>query len=642
MAARGPVGKRGAGSGGSRGSDPQEEPPPPLQAVLIADSFNRRFFPISKDRPRNIPWNSSLRLGWKKPSSFAAGNRQRSRSIYKTLSGAAQHRPTSCGLSSQTSIVPSATCCAMLMPSLLFVPTLSLSREMTRRKLEKNVSVMTMIFQECSPGHRGRCPEDDIILVMDSVTKRVLHYQRTQGLKHFSFPMSLFQSNVEEVQVRNDLLDCHISLCSPQVAELFTDNFDYQTRDDFVRGLLVNEEIHMYVTSEEYGASVSNLSMYESVSSDILQRWVYPVTPEMNFINEKQNCTHSRHNIYRGAEVSLGHESVLEENVLIGQGTSVGTKCCITNSIIGPNCKIGNGVLLDGAFLWNDVHIGDGVKICQSIVCDKAEVKKDVVVGPNKVFPEGTVVSLHPADEEEYDEDEFSDDADMNKEENKVKQKGYNTEEVGLQGRGYLWKAADENDADQEEQRQSLWGLTVKTEEESESESDMSFGSEQMDSWTASPQMDDIKGVGDFAERFAYNIGLKEVMVVLSKVVLEYPLQQMNVEKDPQHYCTLVVPLLKNWAPLFKKYIKRASDHLDSLHAIEEFFLEHEKLTTVLAKVLMTFYQLEILAEEMILTWFSERDTSDKGRQLRKNQRLQKFIQWLEEAEEESSEGEQN
>ncbi|ETE60444.1 Translation initiation factor eIF-2B subunit epsilon, partial [Ophiophagus hannah] len=102
--------------------------------------------------------------------------------------------------------------------------------------------------------------------------------------------------------------------------------------------------------------------------------------------------------------------------------------------------------------------------------------------------------------------------------------------------------------------------------------------------------------------RFAYNIGLKEVMVVLSKVVLEYPLQQMNVEKDPQHYCTL---LLKNWAPLFKKYIKRASDHLDSLHAIEEFFLEHEKLTTVLAK-------------------------------------LQKFIQWLQEAEEESSEGEQN
>lgn len=57
MAARGTA-RRGAGGGSARGSDPQEEPPPPLQAVLVADSFNRRFFPISKDRPRvrNTLW----------------------------------------------------------------------------------------------------------------------------------------------------------------------------------------------------------------------------------------------------------------------------------------------------------------------------------------------------------------------------------------------------------------------------------------------------------------------------------------------------------------------------------------------------------------------------------------------------------
>lgn len=40
----------GGGGGGARGAE--EEPPPPLQAVLVADSFNRRFFPISKDQPR--------------------------------------------------------------------------------------------------------------------------------------------------------------------------------------------------------------------------------------------------------------------------------------------------------------------------------------------------------------------------------------------------------------------------------------------------------------------------------------------------------------------------------------------------------------------------------------------------------------
>lgn len=43
--------------------------------------------------------------------------------------------------------------------------------------------------------------------------------------------------------------------------------------------------------------------------------------------------------------------------------------------------------------------------------------------------------------------------------------------------------------------------------------------------------------------------------------------------------------LLKNWTPLFKNYIKRVSDHLNALFAIEEFFLEHDSLCTSIAKV---------------------------------------------------------
>lgn len=42
----------GGGGGGGGARRAEEEPPPPLQAVLVADSFDRRFFPISKDQPR--------------------------------------------------------------------------------------------------------------------------------------------------------------------------------------------------------------------------------------------------------------------------------------------------------------------------------------------------------------------------------------------------------------------------------------------------------------------------------------------------------------------------------------------------------------------------------------------------------------
>lgn len=301
------------------------------------------------------------------------------------------------------------------------------------------------------------------------------------------------------MEVRYDLLDCHISICSPQVAQLFTDNFDYQTRDDFVRGLLVNEEIlgnqiHMHVTAKEYGARVSNLHMYSAICADVIRRWVYPLTPEANFTDSTtQSCTHSRHNIYRGPEVSLGHGSILEENVLLGSGTVIGSNCFITNSVIGPGCHIGDNVVLDQTYLWQGVRVAAGAQIHQSLLCDNAEVKErvtlkprcvltsQVVVGPDIMLPEGSVISLHPPDaEEDEDDGEFSDDSGTDQEKEKVKMKGYNPAEVGVAGKGYLWKAADMNTEEEEELQQNLWGLKINMEEESESESEQSMDSEEL------------------------------------------------------------------------------------------------------------------------------------------------------------------
>lgn len=46
--------------------------------------------------------------------------------------------------------------------------------------------------------------------------------------------------------------------------------------------------------------------------------------------------------------------------------------------------------------------------------------------------------------------------------------------------------------------------------------------------------------------RYAYNISLKEVMQVLSHVVLEFPLQQTDSPLDPNRYCALLLPVSKN------------------------------------------------------------------------------------------------
>ncbi|KAM8954267.1 translation initiation factor eIF2B subunit epsilon [Pelodytes ibericus] len=684
-----------------------DEELPPLQAVLIADSFNRRFYPITKDRPRALlPLANVALIDYTLEFLSATGVKETfvfccwmANEIKEHLRNSKWCRSTSTNVvrvvtselyRSLGDVLRDVDAKSLLRSDFILVTgdvvsniniETALETHRTRRKLEKNVSVMTMILKESSPGHRTRCQEDDVIIAMDSKTNRVLLFQKSQDLKRYHFPTSIFQSKTDEIELRHDLLDCHISICSPQVAELFTDNFDYQTRDDFVRGILVNEEIlgnqiHLHVTQEEYGARVSNLLMYEAVTSDILCRWLYPLTPETNFTDQEvQNYTHSRHNIYRGSEVSRGHGSTLRENVLIGSNTTIGAKCNITNTSIGRNCSIGDRVILENVYIWDGVHIEDDVTIRRSIICNEVVVKKGVqinshcvltskvVVGPDLQIPENTVISLHHPDEDEDDDDEFSDDAGHDKNRERSKVKVYNKDDVGSDGEGYVWKSSEITPDEDDELLRSLWGLTLTTEENSDSESEKSAGSEQSESRTVSPGLDDIKvfqnevvgtlqrGVEENIScdnlvleinslKYAYNITLVEVMQILCKVVLEFPLQQLNGAIDVNPYCTALLPLLKRWTPVLKNYIKRASDHLCCLGAIEEFFLDHDPLWAAVAKVLMAFYQQDVIAEEMIIRWFSKTDITEKGRQLRKRQVLQKFIQWLEEAEEESSDDE--
>uniref|UniRef100_A0A4W4DYY7 Translation initiation factor eIF2B subunit epsilon n=1 Tax=Electrophorus electricus TaxID=8005 RepID=A0A4W4DYY7_ELEEL len=658
----GRAGKQGRSGGGNRrGGAEQDEEEQPLQAVLIADSFNRRFFPISKDQPRALlPLANVSMIDYTLEFLTSTGVQETfvfccwmSHKIKDHLLKSKWCRPTSPNTvhiitsdlyRSLGDVLRDVDAKSLVRSDFVLVygdvvSNIDLSQPLQehklRRKLEKNVSVMTMIFTESSPGHRTRCDEDDVIVAVDSKSKRVLHYERTQGLKKLQFPMNIFHSGSNEFEIRHDLLDCHVSICSPQVAELFTDNFDYQTRNDFVRGILVNEEIlgnqiHMYVSQDGYGARISNLLMYDAVSSDLIRRWVYPITPEANFADEEgRSCTHSRHNVYRELGVGLGHGSLMEENVLIGQFTLIGANCSISNTVIGANCVIGDGVVLDRAYIWNNVHIANDVTIRQSLICDGVRVKQgvtlneqcvlayNVVVGPNISLPEGTVVSMHhPDEEDEDDEDEFlSDDNDVALIKDKTKQKGRKTgtSPAAPSARDVL---SDLISVFQNEVHGTLQrGL------------DENIGFDNL-----------VLEINSL--KYAYNITLKEVTQVLTRVVLEFPFQQQGAHISTAQYSTLLLPLLKTWAPVFKNYVKRVQDHADCLASLEEVFLEHESHWPALVKVLMCMYQLDILEEDAIMRWFSQITMADKSRQLRKNQGLLKFIQWLEEAEE-SSEGEE-
>lgn len=75
-----------------------------------------------------------------------------------------------------------------------------------------------------------------------------------------------------EIKLHHNLIDANIALCSPSVPPLFADNFDFQTKDDFVNGILINEEIlastvyYRILKENEYAAAITNWKTYQIVS----------------------------------------------------------------------------------------------------------------------------------------------------------------------------------------------------------------------------------------------------------------------------------------------------------------------------------------------------------------------------------------
>ncbi|KAF4522384.1 hypothetical protein B566_EDAN012966 [Ephemera danica] len=217
-------------------------------------------------------------------------------------------------------------------------------------------AVMTMVYSKATPGHATRSSGTETILALDKRNGRILSHQKLQKEEHkVSFPLELFLDR-PCVELCYDLLDPCISICSVAVPPLFSDNFDYQTRDDLVKGLLLNEDIlgntmYAHCLENEYAARVSNLAMFHAVSMDVIHRWTYPFVPDAGFALDRYSYIH-KNNLYKQTNVKIGKSEI--EDAVMGENTKIGKGCTISSSVIGKNCTIGDAVTLNHVFIWDN------------------------------------------------------------------------------------------------------------------------------------------------------------------------------------------------------------------------------------------------------------------------------------------------
>lgn len=269
----------------------------------------------------------------------------------------------------------------------------ALAKHRARREKSKD-AIMTMVLREAGAGHRTKSNASRPVFVIDPGAERCLYYEemgsRRGRNRHITLDPELLTSNTE-IDVREDLIDCHIDICTLDVLAQWSDNFDFQSlRKSFLRGVLKDYEtygktIHTYIVTDQYAARVKSLRAYNAISKDIMGRWVYPLCPDSNLVPD-QNYRFRKGKVYQEDTVMIGRASL--KQTVIGSQTSIEEDSTITGSTIGRRCKIGKNVLIEGAYIWDDVTVGDGSIIREAIVAN------DTTIGNNCTIESGALISF--------------------------------------------------------------------------------------------------------------------------------------------------------------------------------------------------------------------------------------------------------
>ena len=121
------------------------------------------------------------------------------------------------------------------------------------------------------------------VFVVINDDKRILHHVRPgKNENNFKVPLEVFESD-DTIDLKFDLMDPGIAICSQAVPPLFQDHFDVQSLDDFVKEILQNDlttnKLHLYEFGDDksYASRIINFHTYFAAQLDVLHRWLHPI-----------------------------------------------------------------------------------------------------------------------------------------------------------------------------------------------------------------------------------------------------------------------------------------------------------------------------------------------------------------------------
>ncbi|KAL3516208.1 hypothetical protein ACH5RR_023110, partial [Cinchona calisaya] len=583
----------------------------------------------------------------------------------------------------------------------------ALAEHKERRRKDSN-AIMTMVIKQSKPSlttRKSRLGTDELFMAIDPDSKQLLYYEDKADKGTVSLDKTLL-SDHPSIYLHNDKQDCYIDICSPEVLSTFADNFDYQhLRRHFLKGLLDDDimgyKIFTHEIHSNYAARIDNFRSYDTVSKDIIQRWTYPLVPDVQFFGNSSTKL-ERRGIYRSSAVGQSLSAQVGPYTVIGSGTTIGNHSEISNSVVGEGCKIGSNVSIEGCYIWHNVTVEDGCKLKHAIVCDGVIIKSGVILEPGVVLSYQVVVGQHfavpayskvslyqqPIKQDSDEELEYADNSsgiidassisslpDKLSKESTIQLSESQllaASEVGNGGLGFIWSISEGSHEEE-------WGhsvapipaaklleiMNISNDEVEVQQQDGNLphsGELEPDSVVANSDDDDndMKDDYDFFEkevdatfRRAVDENIKEDNVILevNSLRLSYNLttadcagalfySMMKSALSAPHSSSN--DLVKNatnvitkWKKLLKYYLPSMDEEIEVILKFEEMCFESTKeYSKVFVQILHLLYDKDIIQEEAILNWASEKEGADENDKLFVNQ-AENLIKWLNEASEE-------
>lgn len=661
-----------------------------LQGVVIADSYDRRFGPLTLNTPKCLlPLANRPMLNYALACLKSCGIHD---IIVYCTSHADQIKAHLAGMKSDLGSITVITneegrsfgdairdldvkgllrqnFVLMQADSVANLDLIPILERHKKRLMEDRNASMTMVYKKAAPCHPGRTLDEEVFVVTNGDDNRVIHHQKAHSTK-LNVPLELLDG-IDEVRLCFDLMETGIAVCSPSIPPLFADNFDFQTMDDFLKGVIENDlienTIYIHEVDEHYAARVSNLLTYQAVTQDVLNRWSFPFVPDMILVGLEKNrdYRYERHNVYKGKNVIVEKGGLLKENVIVGSGTCIGQSSSIENSAISAKCRIGKNVTIINSIIHEGVVIGDNCCIEGAVIGANSKLASDVIIH------ERCVLGDHVELEAKYDlphgsritsqlqDSGFSDDEDNTNDED------HDSLKIGMKAYKYVDDVEEEDDDDEVEViTKDIWGLSLKdlnmSEDDSSSdESDIEgledacdimldddakfsvFNAEVFESLHRGFK-EGIKADNLILEinssRHAYAVSSNQVVHSVCSAVFAIPGQQGEDISGPK-LLKEIQKVIKAFSPILSKYVKDSSAQIECLFTLEQHCKDHSDYLAVAMKTIHFLYETDIISEDAVLVWFGQADRHPSfGPGFRK--KIQPFIDWLEESEDDDEEEE--